>query len=168
MTTREATRYRQQLTRDGYCRIPGVAPAELIGRVRQVADRMMAAREAGAGGARRIQHTSVELWNLPEVAPLIGLPAAIDTLTALGYPRPRYYTGFCISKWPETGPALCWHQDGIFWEQAISYTAVPHQFFLMYYLVDTVRTNGCLRVIPGSHRKRHRLHALPPRTAEVL
>ena len=32
----------------------------------------------------------------------------------------------------------------------------------MYYLVDTERYNGCLRLIPGSHMKRHRLHdALP-------
>ena len=30
----------------------------------------------------------------------------------------------------------------------------------MYYLVDTNRHNGCLRVIPGSHLKRHALHDL--------
>ena len=28
----------------------------------------------------------------------------------------------------------------------------------MYYLVNTNRNNGCLRVIPGSHRNRHVLH----------
>ena len=163
-----AREYRRQLIEDGYCRIPGVASAELIGAVRRVADRLMERAEAGTDRGHRVQHTSVELWKLPEVAPLIGLPAAREVLAALGYPRPRYYTGFCISKWPETGPALYWHQDGIFWDQPISYTDVPHQFFLMYYLVDTDRRNGCLRVIPGSHRRRHRLHALPPRDREVL
>ena len=30
------------------------------------------------------------------------------------------------------------------------------------YLVDTTRENGCLRVIPGSHRTRHRLHDILP------
>ena len=30
----------------------------------------------------------------------------------------------------------------------------------MYYLVDTNRSNGCLRLIPGSHLKRHALHDL--------
>ena len=168
MTTREATRYRRQLIEDGFCRILNVAPAELIAQARQVADRVMEMAETGADRAELIQHTSVELWKLPALAPLMGLPAALEVLAALGYPRPRYYTGFCISKWPETGPALYWHQDGIYWDQAISYTDVPHQFFLMYYLVDTNRTNGCRRVIPGSHRKRHRLHALPPRDKEVV
>ena len=168
MTTPDASVYRRQLLEDGFCRIPGVAPAELIVQVRQVADRLMERAEAGTDRGERSQHTSVELWKLPEVAPLIGLPAALEVLTSLGYLHPTYYTGFCISKWPETGPALYWHQDGIFWDQPISYTDVPHQFFLMYYLVDTDRTNGCLRVIPGSHRKRHRLHALPPRDKEVV
>ena len=163
-----AGEHRRQLIEDGFCRIPGVAPADLIDEVRRVADRLMERAEAGTERGQRVQHTSVELWKLPEAAPLIGLPAAREVLAALGYPRPRYYTGFCISKWPENGPALYWHQDGIFWDQPISYTDVPHQFFLMYYLVDTDRSNGCLRVIPGSHRQRHRLHALLPRDREVV
>ena len=38
----------------------------------------------------------------------------------------------------------------------------------MYYLIDTNRNNGCLRAIPGSHRKRHRLHDLLPQRAEEI
>ena len=38
----------------------------------------------------------------------------------------------------------------------------------MYYLIDTNRNNGCLRAIPGSHRKRHRLHDLLPQGAEEI
>ena len=38
----------------------------------------------------------------------------------------------------------------------------------MYYLIDTNRDNGCLRVIPRSHLVRHELHDLPaPDTDEV-
>ena len=32
--------------------------------------------------------------------------------------------------------------------------------FLMYYLEDTSRHNGCLRLLPGSHRRRLDLHDL--------
>jgi ectoine hydroxylase-related dioxygenase (phytanoyl-CoA dioxygenase family) len=49
----------------------------------------------------------------------------------------------------------------VLWDHPISYTDRPQQYFLMYYLVDTSRHNGCLRVIPGSHLKRHPLHDLP-------
>ena len=65
-------------------------------------------------------------------------------------------------------PPLFWHQDGILWDDPTSYTDEPVQVFLMYYLVDTSRDNGCLRVIPGSHRRRHRLHALPPAHGDAI
>ena len=165
MTNEKAAKYRRQLIGEGFCHLPQVAPAALITQLRAVADRRADQAESASS---KLQHSSIEVWDIPELAPLIGLPAALEVLAALGYPRPRFFTGYSISKWPETGPALYWHQDGIFWDQAISYTDTPHQFFLMYYLVDTDRNNGCLRVIPGTHRKRHRLHALPPRTREVV
>ena len=47
-------------------------------------------------------------------------------------------------------------------ERSISYMDIPQQLFLMYYLVDTRIENGCLRVIAGSHRKRHRMHDAVP------
>lgn len=34
----------------------------------------------------------------------------------------------------------------------------PAQIFAMIYLTDTNRTNGCLRVLPGSHRQRLPIH----------
>ena len=37
---------------------------------------------------------------------------------------------------------------------------VPPQVFCMYYLTDTCRENGCLRVIPGSHTRHNPLHDL--------
>ncbi|MCY3761099.1 MAG: phytanoyl-CoA dioxygenase family protein [Gemmatimonadetes bacterium] len=51
----------------------------------------------------------------------------------------------------------------------MSYTTQPVQCFLMYYLTDTAPQNGCLRVIPGSHLKRHSLHdRISPRHTEEL
>ena len=39
----------------------------------------------------------------------------------------------------------------------------------MVYLTDTTPENGCLRVIPGSHLKRHPLHdQVPPKSTEEL
>ena len=55
-------------------------------------------------------------------------------------------------------PVLWWG-----WNDPISYdNPVPQQVFLMYYLVDTDRHNGCLRLISGSHVKRHPMHDAVP------
>ena len=80
-------------------------------------------------------------------------------LSELGFLEPKFGHGRIISK-PPKSPRLFWHEDGRFWNDPISYTTQPIQCFLMYYLSDTSRVNGCLRVIPGSHKKRHKLHDL--------
>ena len=61
-----------------------------------------------------------------------------------------------ISK-PPGGPLLYWHQDCVMWQYPRAYSAWSPMIFLMYYLEDTTRHNGCLRVLPGSHRRRHPL-----------
>ena len=65
--------------------------------------------------------------------------------------------GLFISK-PPGGPALFWHQDWWGWRHPISRSERSAQVALFFYLTDTSPENGCLRVIPGSHRRRHPLH----------
>ena len=56
-------------------------------------------------------------------------------------------------------PSLGWHQDGWYWDDvAAGYDAPPSQLFAMYYLTNTSAANGCLRVLPRSHRSPHALH----------
>lgn len=62
-----------------------------------------------------------------------------------------------ISK-PPGAPPLYWHQDWARWDDPISLSPWPQQIFLNWYLSDTSAANGCLRVIPGSHRSRLDLH----------
>ena len=66
-----------------------------------------------------------------------------------------------LSK-PGHGPSLYWHQDYMYWNSPEAATPWPTRIFLSYYLSDTNRKNGCLRVIPGSHRKRLDLHDTLP------
>src|SRR3546814_7805167 len=53
-----------------------------------------------------------------------------------------------------------WSSDVCSSDLPESYKARPQQWFAMIYLTDTTRENGCLRVIPGSHRHDHPLHHL--------
>ena len=158
----------RQLVRDGYCHVRGVAPCELIDRVRAFADGAADGLPDAQKERTRFQGSMIQVTEHEEMLPLIVLPAAREVLAGMGYPGARFMSGYIISKPPLEAPPLFWHQDGIVWDDPTSYTDEPVQVFLMYYLIDTNRQNGCLRVIPGSHRRRHRLHGLPPAHGEEL
>ena len=66
-----------------------------------------------------------------------------------------------LSK-PGHGPPLYWHQDFMDWNHPIATTPWPTRIFLGIYLTDTSIERGCLRIIPGTHRKRIDLHDLLP------
>lgn len=72
---------------------------------------------------------------------------------------PTHTDGYLISK-PPGGVRLFWHYDWFAWDDPVSYANQPGQIFAMYYLQDTRPENGCLRVIPGSHRRPNPLHRL--------
>ena len=88
----------------------------------------------------------------------------------LGFRGTRFSSGYVISK-PPGGPALFWHQDWWGWQHPISREDRIAQVALFLYMTDTTRRNGCLRLVPGSHRSRHALHDLvdahDPTLAEV-
>ena len=55
-------------------------------------------------------------------------------------------------------PALYWHQDWMRWNDPMSSSPWPQIIFVSYYLGDTSRESGCLKIIPGTHLKRIPLH----------
>lgn len=94
-------------------------------------------------------------------AELIRSSPAMSALELLGFSDIKWISGYVISK-PPGGPALWWHQDWWAWDEPCSGWATPPQAFLMYYLQDTTEWNGCLRVIPRTHRARIELHDILP------
>lgn len=152
---------RQQLDRDGFCLLEGLIAEAMLARLRDVTDEVLARQEAAHFERQRAQGSLIRVTEDPFMARLIAYEPILEALARLGFPNPKWGSGFIISK-PPGSPPLFWHQDGRFWNDAISYTPRTIQCFLMIYLVDTTPHNGCLRLIPGSHLKRHRLHdALP-------
>ena len=149
---------RDQLIDKGYCVVPRVLDTELLQRVRRVSQRLLDENSAEEKRKRGHQGNVVSLaYQDPVFSELIALPAALDALAALGFARPRYFGGAIIAK--EAGsPPLYWHQDWTYWGEPESADPIPHQVFLMWYLTDTNRPNGCLRVVPGSHRMRLDAH----------
>jgi ectoine hydroxylase-related dioxygenase (phytanoyl-CoA dioxygenase family) len=151
---------RRALLQDGYCRVRQVLDEPAIARTRA---NSAAALETAATPEHRAQWRAegslIPLSDHPAFSALIASPAIRSMFDALALEDCRYSSGYVISK-PPGGPALFWHQDWWGWRHPISYTDHVAQVALFIYLTDTAPANGCLRVIPGSHRRRHRLHAV--------
>ena len=152
---------RDQLDRDGFCLLEKIINSTMLARLREVTDEVIARQEAAHFQRNRAQGSLIRVTEDPFMARLIAYPPILEALAGLGFADPKYGSGFIISKPPKSPPPFL-HQDARFWDDPISYTQRTIQCFLMIYLVDTTPLNGCLRLIPGSHLKRHRLHdALP-------
>lgn len=147
----------EQLRRDGYCVIPGALARGFVALLREAAD----ALGERSGDSYRSQGSMVGVRDLRD--PVFGQLIISNEIRAcfdnLGLDGAAFWTGFVISK-PPGSPRLFWHCDWYWWDDPISYEREPSQVFAMYYLVDTRPENGCLRVIPGSHMRRHPLHDL--------
>jgi hypothetical protein len=94
---------------------------------------------------------------------LLALPAMQEALEQIGFGGGRSDGAMLLLSKPPFGPPLYWHQDLMTWNDPIAAAPWPTRIFLSFYMVDTTRESGCLRVIPGTHRKRIPLHdVLPP------
>lgn len=155
--TDEVERVRSGLAADGYAIVPGVLDAAMLAEVRGLSERRIAAAPDEHFERNRTTGSMLSIADEPGFARLIGLPRTLAILRGLGLGELAWSAGYVISK-PAAAPRLFWHQDWLYWTHPVSREAVPHQLFAMYYLVDTDRTNGCLRVIPGSHGGRREAH----------
>ncbi len=153
---------RRKLLRDGFCLFEQVLDGRLLDRTRTIADALLDRQPPEHFEQQKSTGSMISVYDDPAFAELVSCPAAIDALGRLGFPRPKWWSGFVISK-PAHSPPLFWHQDWWGWNHPVSYgDPVPQQLFLMYYTVDTAPGNGCLRLIPGSHLERHPLHDAAP------
>jgi ectoine hydroxylase-related dioxygenase (phytanoyl-CoA dioxygenase family) len=151
---------RAQLIESGYCVFKNVLDGAMLDELRRVTERLIAEVSAADAEKYKYQGSNVQVaYQDPVFAWLFAWPAALNALASLGFDAPKFWSAFMLSK-PPFGPPLYWHQDWWAWEEPISLRDLPAQVFLMYYLTDTHRENGCLRVIPGTHRKRIKLHGM--------
>ncbi len=146
-----------QLREDGFCVIPNIADEALLGKTRACVEKALAEYDAEQRENTRAPGSLIDSNFYPELADLIGNPRALQALGDMGLDDIKFWKAVIISK-PPGGPRLYWHQDCIMWQDPRAYSDVPPMIFLMYYLEDTTRENGCLRLLPGSHKHRHVLH----------
>ena len=95
----------------------------------------------------------------PRLLELAGEPAITDRVAMLLGPDLDVFGTKFFPKLPGGGSSTHWHQDNYYFgtvsEQVLS---------CGIYLEDADRSNGCLRVVPGSHLKGLVEHQRDPRT----
>lgn len=148
-----------QLLEKGFCTFSDILPATFLTRLQEKTDELTEAKQKKISGEVRSQGIMIQTNADPLFAELIVWQGALDALSSLGFTEPKYTNGYVISK-PPRSRRLFWHYDWFAWQDPSSYEAEPQQLFLMYYLDNTQPENGCLRVIPGSHRNHNELHDL--------
>jgi hypothetical protein len=104
------------------------------------------------------QHVGVRGADNAHIQKLLEWEPSRQALEQLGFGDFKSSGGIIILTKDPSAPALYWHQDWMQWNDPLSCTPWPQIIFLNYYLTDTAPENGCLRVIPGTHRKRIDLH----------
>lgn len=161
------------LLTDGFCVVDGQLPAGKLEALRSWSERWIdntahpdrwkyQGSDVKLSGIRRPDRANPDFPADPMVDFLIEHPKL--TMRSLGLGDFRSIGHFQIISKPAHSPALYWHQDWMRWNDPISLSPWCQTVFLNWYLTDTTPQNGCLRVIPGSHRKRIDLHEhlVPP------
>ena len=134
------------LRRDGYAVVRGLLSPEKVAQVREMAEATFARVkiEGDLAGTVDITHQN------PLFRELIRHAPALAVLREYGNP---YYFGHAVIHKPRQERRRNWHMDWWGWADAeASGGELPPQVGILYYLQDTGLEQGCLTVLPGSHR----------------
>src|SRR5579859_1383575 len=140
-----------QYERDGFALFHNVLDAGLIGEVNEHVAWLQA------------KHPDLRPENLghwlmtddPFWVRLVGDDRLLDIAEQFIGPDIALFASHYISKPPRDGQPVLWHQDGSYWPLE------PMEVVTLWLAVDdSLPENGCMRVIPGTHRME--LHEMKP------
>jgi ectoine hydroxylase-related dioxygenase (phytanoyl-CoA dioxygenase family) len=177
VTNAHALTKRDELIESGFTIVPCVMDSDLLDRLKAwsngIFDRVQVSNKVRYQGSDIFVKTE-RSWTEatptmdnrfpdPFAADILDQPRQVEACSQIGLENLSSDETVIILSKPGFGPPLYWHQDYMKWQSPEAATPWPTRIFLSYYLTDTMRENGCLRVIPGSHRKRHELHDVLPK-----
>jgi phytanoyl-CoA hydroxylase len=143
-----------QFRDDGYAIVRGFLRSDEVDRLHEVArtDPEIAGHSYELLDAHG-HKTRLALWYTPG-DDIFGRLSRCDRMVdaverLLGAPCGHYHSKV-MQKAPRTGGAWEWHQDYAYWYR--NGFLFPDMLSVMVALTPSIRANGCLEVIPGSHR----------------
>lgn len=133
----------EQYERDGYVVFPNVLDADLI----QEASDHVAWLQQKHPELRPEHLGHVLMTDDPFWVRLVGDDRLLDIVEPFIGPNIALFASHYICKPPLEGQPVLWHQDGSYWPLE------PMEVITIWLAVDdSDPENGCMRVIPGSHR----------------
>lgn len=133
----------EQFDRDGYVIFRNVLDCELIAEANNHVNWLMKKNP----GLRPEQLGHTLLKNDPFWLRLVSDDRLLDIAEQFIGPNIALFASHYISKPPHDGQPVLWHQDGSYWPLR------PMEVVTLWLAVDeSTPENGCLRVIPGTHK----------------
>ena len=158
LTPETALEKREFMLREGYVLLENILPEAFLEELRAETEGLIAGHVEAHELRFQGQHIDVQAVDNASIDKLLTWKPAFEALAALGFGDFSTEGKVIILTKEAGGPPLYWHQDWIFWDDPRSLSPWPQVVALNYYLTDTSVENGCLKVIPGSHRKRFPIH----------
>ncbi len=158
MTREQALEKREQMLRDGYCVIENIVTEAFLQELRDETERLIENHVELPELVYQGQHIGVKREDNPVIRKLLEWEPSYRVLEELGFGDFQTSGSIIILTKEPKGPPLYWHQDWGDWNDPLSTSPWPLKIFLNYYLNDTSVDNGCLKIIPGTHRRRIPLH----------
>lgn len=137
------TEARKQYETEGYVLFPDVLDADLI---REVSEHV-AWLQARHPDLRPEQLGHTLMTEDPFWVRLVSDDRLLDIVEQFIGPDIALFASHYICKPPHDGQPVLWHQDGSYWPLE------PMEVITLWLAVDdSLPENGCMRVIPGTHR----------------
>jgi ectoine hydroxylase-related dioxygenase (phytanoyl-CoA dioxygenase family) len=134
---------KQQFNRNGYVLFPQVLDAGLMSEARAHLEWLM--QQHPDVRPEQLGHTLVA--NDPFWLRLVSDNRLLDIAEMFIGPNIALFASHYIAKPPFDGQPVLWHQDGSYWPLD------PMEVVTLWLAVDDATPeNGCMRVIPGSHK----------------
>lgn len=134
---------REKYDRDGYVTFPAVLDPDLIAE----ANDHVAWLQARHPDVRPEQLGHLYVKDDPFWLRLVGDDRLLDIAQLFTGPDIALFASHYICKPPYSGQPVLWHQDAAFWPLE------PMQVVTLWLAIDgSTPENGCVRLIPGSHR----------------
>lgn len=132
----------------GYLRFGRIFTRKELDALRDHVDRMIASLPPG----KRPEELDVPHFEDAWLFRYLAHPRVLDVIECFLGPDIVLWSSHFIAKPGGDGKAVPWHTDGDYWGNRLE----PMEVITLWLAVDeSTRENGCMRVIPGSHRWQH-------------